>query len=87
MDDTCCELRRDGGGVCRDSLRESSRLFILSSLMTSGGRRPFERNGIYSTFVIVALLIAVAYLAYWGIIGIRTPVQTSRQPLESARRK
>ena len=27
---------------------------------------------IYSLFVIVALLIAAAYLAYWGIIGLRT---------------
>jgi uncharacterized SAM-binding protein YcdF (DUF218 family) len=26
----------------------------------------------YSTFVTVALLIATAYLAYWGIIGLRT---------------
>ena len=48
----------------------------LAAEITIRQRQPKDevRNGVrrYSIAVILPLLIAAAYLAYWGIIGLRT---------------
>jgi len=60
------------------SLWAATLVFALAALASSfvALRRPEEgvRRGVrrFSLIVSLALLIAAAYLAYWGIIGVRT---------------
>jgi hypothetical protein len=47
---------------------------VVSFLVALGGSSEEVRPGVrrFSRIVSLALVIAAAYLAYWGIIGVRT---------------